>query len=580
MLGRKIQMVKWFLLAGFLFGLVGEAGARGKIHLEFDHYADYPELTQDLKALAAAYPKFLTLNSVGKSYQGREIWEMTVNNPDTGPDLSKPAMYIEANVHGNEVQGGEVCLYTIQFLMENYGKNKKITRLVDTRAFYILPTVNPDGRAWWFEHPNTMHSSRSIQRPWDDDNDGLVDEDGYDDLDGDGEILMMRKKVPYGNFKQDPQDPRIMVRVRPGEKGDYIFLGYEGIDNDGDGRINEDPPGGYDPNRNWPSLDWQPNYVQRGAGEFPLSNPESYAVTQFLLAHPNIAGVQSFHNSGGMILRGPGSKSVHYPGSDARVYDYIGKTGEEILPFYRYMIIYKDLYPARGGFVTFTYETLGIFSFTNELWSSRQYFDKQPEKSRRSWYATTSRERLKYEDLVDFGAYFVKWKPFKHPTYGNIELGGWRKMTNRINPPYTLPELCHRNMAFTLFHAEQMPKISIQEVERQKLGRNTFRIRVAVANDGTIPTISAQAAQNHIFRPDLLSISGKNLHVLSAAKVLNPWLNRVQPVEKRVNPIVVRKGIPGLSQVTFQWVVEGKGSATITFDAIKGGKVKKTIVLK
>jgi len=550
------------------------------IHLEFDHYYDYPELTQALKGLEVSYPKFLKLQSVGKSYQGRDIWEMTINNPKTGPELSKPAMYIEANVHGNEVQGGEVCLYTIQFLMENYGRNPKITDLVDHRVFYILPTVNPDGRAWWFEHPNTMHSSRSIQRPWDDDNDGLFDEDGYDDLDGDGQILIMRKKVPYGNFKQDPEDPRIMIRVKPGEKGDYIFLGYEGIDNDGDGRINEDPPGGYDPNRNWPSLDWQPNYVQRGAGEFPLSNPESYAVTQFLLAHPNIAGVQSYHNSGGMILRGPGSKDVHYPGADARVYDYIGKTGEEILPFYRYMIIYKDLYPARGGFVTFTYETLGIFSFTNELWSSKQYYDKNPQKDKRNWYATTSKERLKYDDLVDFGENFIEWKPFKHPTYGNIELGGWRKMTNRINPPYTLPELCHRNMAFTLFHAEQMPKISIPKTEVKKLGENTYQIYVTIANDGVIPTISQQAAKNHIFRPDLLIIRGKNLKVISAGKVRDRWLNHVLPVKHRPERILISNGIPGLSDLTYQWIVSGKGKTVVTLDCLKGGRVEKAILLK
>ena len=566
------------LCIGFL--LMAVSGFPKPTHLEFDHYYDYPELTQALKHLEASYPKFLKLQSIGKSYQGRELWEMTINNPETGEELSKPAMYIEANVHGNEVQGGEVCLYTIQFLMENYGKNPKITDLVDHRVFYILPTVNPDGRAWWFEHPNTMHSSRSIQRPWDDDNDGLFDEDGYDDLDGDGEILMMRKKVPYGNFKQDPEDPRIMIRVKPGEKGDYIFLGYEGIDNDGDGRINEDPPGGYDPNRNWPSLDWQPNYVQRGAGEFPLSNPESYAVTRFLLAHPNIAGVQSYHNSGGMILRGPGSKDVHYPGGDARVYDYIGKTGEQILPFYKYMVIYKDLYPARGGFVTFTYETLGIFSFTNELWSSKQYYDKNPQKGKGNWYATVSKKRLKYDDLVDFGENFIEWKSFKHPTYGNIELGGWRKMTNRINPPYTLPELCHRNMAFTLFHAEQMPKISISKTEVEKLGKGTFRIYVTVANDGAIPTISQQAAKNHIFRPDLLTIRGKNLKIISAAKVRDRWLNHVLPIKRRPERIVLGDGIPGLSSETYQWIVAGKGKAFISLNCVKGGKAKKVISLK
>jgi len=551
-----------------------------KTHIEFNRYYNYPELTKALHDLEASYPELLKLSSVGKSYQGRDIWVMTINNPKTGQEMSKPAMYIDANVHGNEVQGGEVCLYTIQFLMENYGKNKKITDLVDTKVFYILPTVNPDGRAWWFDHPNTMSSSRSIQKPWDDDNDGLFDEDGYDDIDSDGQVLMMRKRVPYGNYKQDPEDPRIMVRVKSGEKGDYIFLGYEGIDNDGDGRINEDTPGGYDPNRNWPSPDWQPQYVQWGAGEFPLSNPNSSAVTDFLLKHPNIAGVQSYHNSGGMILRGPGVSESKYPRSDTRVYDYIGKQGEGILPFYKYMVLYKDLYPARGGFVTFTYETLGIFSFTNELWSSKQYYGKSPDSGQRNYYATTSKSRLKYDDYVDFGENFVEWKPFKHPVYGDIELGGWKRTTNRINPVYMLPELCHRNMAFTLFHAEQMPKVSIQEIKQEKIEPGIYKIYVTIANDGSIPTLSALDAKNHISRPDLLTVSGKNIKVIYAAKVLDKWLNRVEIIKNRPERIVIDNGIDGKSSKTFMWIVKGSGKIKINFDAVKGGKVNKTIALK
>ena len=88
-----------------------------------------------------------------------------------------------------------------------------------------------------------------------------------------------------------------------------MLLGFEGIDNDGDGLVNEDPPGGYDLNRNWPA-DWQPNYVQNGSRDYPFQLPETRAVANFLLAQPNVAGVQSFHNAGGMILRGPGAEAA------------------------------------------------------------------------------------------------------------------------------------------------------------------------------------------------------------------------------------------------------------------------------
>ena len=83
------------------------------------------------------------------------------------------------------------------------------------------------------------------------------------------------------------------------------MLGGEGLDNDGDGQVNEDSPGGYDMNRNW-AWDWQPNYIQFGAQEYPFSLPETRAIAAFVTEHPNIAAFQSYHNAGGMILRSPG----------------------------------------------------------------------------------------------------------------------------------------------------------------------------------------------------------------------------------------------------------------------------------
>ena len=144
---------------------------------------------------------------------------------------------------------------------------------------------------------------------------------------------MMRKYVPgKGDFRADPDDPRRMIRVQPPKTGDYVMLGLEGIDNDGDGLINEDGPGGYDLNRNWPT-DWQPNYIQSGAGTYPLSYAEPRAIADFILAHPNITAMQSFHNNGGMILRGPGASSVpEYPGRDLTVFDDLGLQGRRCSP--------------------------------------------------------------------------------------------------------------------------------------------------------------------------------------------------------------------------------------------------------
>src|SRR6185436_17621852 len=104
-------------------------------------------------------------------------------------------------------------------------------------------------RDHYIYQPNSPHSPRSGLAPRDNDGDGRIDEDGFDDLNGDGHISFMRRRNPNGQFKENPEFPNQLIQVLPGEKGSWDLLGFEGIDNDGDGLINEDADGGYDPNR-------------------------------------------------------------------------------------------------------------------------------------------------------------------------------------------------------------------------------------------------------------------------------------------------------------------------------------------
>jgi hypothetical protein len=584
----RIKQAVWIVPAFLLILFPPQdcaAQADANVSLAYNRFYHYDEVVTILRDMEKTYPKFLHLESMGKSVENRDMWVMTINNPKTGKGADKPAMYIDADIHGNEVQGTEAVLYTIDYLMTNYGKLEKVTELVDQRVFYLVPMVNPDGRAHWFDAPTPGSSSRSGKHPTDNDNDGLKDEDGYDDLDGDGHILQMRKKVPYGRYRLDREDPRLMVRVPQGEFGDYDVLGNEGIDNDGDGRINEDGPGGYDMNRNWPS-DWQPPYIQRGSGDYPFSYPETRAIGTFMSAHPNIAGVQSYHNSGGMILRGPGAKEEGpYPRGDQEVYDFIGKRGEEILPFYRYMIIWKDLYTVHGGSVDWTAEGLGIFSFSNELWSSSQYYNQKPPprkegEDRFAGYAERQKGRIKFDDYVEMGAQYVEWKPFTHPVYGEIELGGWVRETGRVPPLFMLEELCHRNAMFTLFHADQMPMAVIDTVEVKKIGSGSYRLWVTVLNKKVIPTIGELAAKNQLFRSDILSVEGQGNRVVSAGFVENRWTPSVSLIEHRPERVLLKEGIPGNSTRIVQFIVSGKGKIRIELDCLKGGKTEKTIVLK
>jgi hypothetical protein len=556
-----------------------------KVKLDFNRWHDVAELQADLRTLEKAYPKFLKYISLGKSYDGRDIAAMIVNNPDTGPDTSKPAMYIEANIHGNEVQGGEICIYTVWYLMENYGKIDQITKLVNERAFYIVPTVNPDGRDYF------MHGSGAGARtghfPVDDDGDGLFDEDGPEDLNGNGVIEQIRKYVPgQGNMRKSAADPRVLEPVKPGETGDYVLLGQEGIDHDGDGRIGEDPPGAYDPNRNF-AADWQPNYVQNGAMDYPFQLPEARAVNDFLMAHPNIAGLQTYHNNGGMILRSPGAEWIgEYPAADVRAYDEIGRMGERMLPFYRYIVIWSGLYTVHGGVTDWGNDGLGIMSFSNELWNEDQYFTSPELKEQQKDPNSPINPRVAnqfFNDYLEFGDELTEWKEFDHPQFGKVEIGGgFRKTFGRVPPRFMNEELCHRNMAFTLYQADQLPQVRFGESKVEKMADGVYRIWLDITNPKVVPTILAKAASNNVVRPDLLTLDGKGVEVLSASWVPSKWRPAVaQAIDQHdLKRIMLRNGLPGRAARTVQYFVKGTGSITVKYDSIKGGTVQKTLVLQ
>ncbi len=473
--------------------------------LSFDHYYDNAGLRAALEKLHAAFPTFTRIEEMGRSREGRPLLMLTVFDPAGRDPADRPAMYVDANTHGNEIQGGEVCLFTAQYLLERRQTDPWVRALLARVVFHLAPCVNPDSRERFLREANDEHSPRRVPRPVDDDRDGLADEDGPDDIDGDGEILTMRRRDPNGNYVVDARDDRLMRHVKSGERGTHVLIGPEGVDDDGDGQVNEDPRGGVDPNRNWPS-DWRPESEQGGAGPYPLSEPETRATALWMLAHPRIAGVQSYHNAGGMILRPPGGHSDAEAGiaaDDRKVYDELGRRGVVLLPGYRYLQIHDGLYTVRGGFLDWTAHVLGVVSFTNELWGLFGWG---------TGVADAGLEPLQWNDVALHGAGFVRWHEVKHPHFGVVELGGWKRYTLRSTPVDFLPDLCLRNALFTLEHASAVPDVAIVSATREEGGR---RIRVVVENRALLPTITSWAASRDLLPPDEISL---DVPVIAAAE--------------------------------------------------------------
>jgi hypothetical protein len=573
-----------FFTVSFLQAQVNDGSASGnffkasgspvnpKVSISWNRYYTNEGLLEIYRSLVAAYPELISLQSIGKSHEGRDIWMLTVSNLRNQPHREKPAFYIDGGIHANEIQGSEISLYTAWYLVETYRKNNFITQLMDEKVFYIAPVTNPDGRDYFMKQPGTANSSRSGTMALDDDGDGLAGEDGFDDLNQDGHITMMRRATPFGLWKTDPGDPRRMIRTKPDEYGQWEMLGYEGIDRDGDGLVNEDRKDGfYDPNRDW-GWNWQPAYVQGGALYYPFSLPETRAVRDFVMAHPNIAGAQTYHNTGGMILRGPGAAEdeKYYLPEDIGTYDFMGQLGARMIPGYNYMVLFRDLYTVYGGQIDWFHMSRGIFTFTNELFTSYFYFNQQPE----GWNRWGSPEPYEFDKYLLFEDAFVPWQDFDHPQFGRIQIGGLKKNFGRINPGFMLEQEAHRNMAFTLFHAWHTPQIRISDVTTRDLGGGLKEITAIITNSRVIPTHSGIDRQNRIERPNYISLEGGT--VLAGMVVQNRDLNIVR--EQKINPAVIEvENIPGMGTVTVRWIVNGGRRYNIRVDSPKGGIISREL---
>lgn len=567
--------------------------------MDFAHYHKYDEVVEFLQKWEKDYPSLVSLYSVGKSFEGRDIWQITITNKSTGPDTDKPAMFIEGNRHSGEVTAAESALYFAWYVLTNYGRDPGITSLVDSKALYVKVKNNPDGSELYL---NTAQSNRSTVRPHDDDGDGLLDEDPPEDLDGDGLILQMRQKVEdgKGDFIIDPDDKsgRLMKRAGPG-KGNYKIYS-EGIDNDGDGRFNEDGIGGIDLHRNYPE-NWRPEpgldltgrgWTQGGAGEFPLSETETRAVVLFLLQHPNVSIGQTMDTSVPMHLRPPStsrSEESMFP-EDLKLYRYFDQEGKKITGYPYAGDVYWDYAnvgrgdsemramaaqlgfeiprepqgsPLFGHSPDFGYFQYGAIWYGDELWNGGRMKDYDGDGR------ITELENLRWLDENLPGKYFKPWTKFQHPQLGEVEIGGFNPKFFRQNPPpEILEEWAAKEARFNLLLAKSLPQVRVVslDVKPVKKEPGSFEIVAIFTNDGFLPTALEMAKRVKIVRPDMavLRLTGKGVELAKDSR-------------SRMEIGSLKSG----ERKEVRWKVKATGQeaaeAEVTLSSTRGGIAKKTV---
>ncbi|HZP86275.1 MAG TPA: M14 family metallopeptidase [Burkholderiales bacterium] len=477
--------------------------------LRFDAYVRYAELTRILHELAAAYPHLLRVESIGDSFEGRDIWLATVTRFSTGADGEKPAMWVDGNIHATELAGSMACLFFLHRLLSYYGKDEDVTRCLDSRAFYICPRLNPDGAELALADIPQLLRSSTRPYPHDDEPIGGLKRQ---DIDGDGRILTMRVSDPNGPWKICDRDARLMVRREPTEVGgQYFRLLPEGlIENFDRVTIDLQPrKQQLDLNRNFPA-GWRQEHEQHGAGPFPASEPEVHAAVQFISTHPNITAGVAFHTYSGVLLR-PYSHLADdsLPAEDLWTYQKIGAKGTEITGYPNISVFHDFRYHPKevitGSLDDWLYDHQGVFAWTVEIWSPQRAAGVQDYKFI-EWYREHPLEDdlklLEWNDRELDGKGFVPWYDYQHPQLGAVQLGGWNGLYTWSNPPQRLLEReIARFPKWLVWQLLISPKLELFGASATRLAHDTWRVEFVVQNTGWLPTyVTKRALSNKLAR--------------------------------------------------------------------------------
>ena len=559
------------------------------MELQFDRFLRYAELTAALADLARRHPKLFRVDTIGKSHEGRDIQVVVATNAASGDAESKPGFWVDGNIHAGELTASMACLTILDFLERGYGADAEVTRLLDTRALYICPRVNPDGAEWALADKPRYIRSSTRPYPFDED---PVDGLNVEDVDGDGRILSMRIRDTNGGYKAHPDDARLMIPRDPAEAGgDYwrvipegTLVNYDGVEM----RLNRDKQG-LDLNRNFPAA-WRQEFEQLGAGPYPTSEPEVRAVVDYIVRHPNLCAAVSFHTHSGVILR-PFSAEPddHMPAEDLWLYKLFGRKSTELTGYPNISIFHDFKYhPKRiitGGF-DWAYEHLGQFFWTVEIWAPVKEAGVEGYHFI-DWYrehpAEDDLKLLRWSDRELGGEGYVSWYPFEHPQLGAVELGGWNRLGVFRNPPVKYREReVRRFPRWIVWQALTLPRLETLRTEVVALGADTWKVRLVVQNSGYLPSyVTKRALERKIVRGVVYEIA------LPAGAELVGGKPRVEgaQLEGRASKVSLQAVVPDPSLTgdrgQCEWTVRAPKGAQVAVTARhdRAGKVVERIVL-
>jgi murein tripeptide amidase MpaA len=557
--------------------------------IDTTHYYSNDEILNALSSWSTTYPSLMHLETIGHSFQGVPIQLCCLTNSDTGKDTDKPAVWVDANIHATELCGTTITLRFLESMLEGYGKEPQITRLMDTCTFYVLPRTNPDGAALALDEKNPRFLRSSTRPyPWEDKQEGLH----VQDINGDGRILQMRIPDPNGNWKTNSQNPRLMEMRQPHEQGgEYFRILPEGMMDGFDGYLIRDarPYQSLDLNRNFP-FDWHPESDQFGAGPFPVSEPEIRAVVDFVIKHPNINVAIAYHTFSRAILRPYSTRpdeEMEY--NDLQIYKKIADIGTQITG-YPAVNIYRDFrfHPKEmtyGAFDDWMFDLLGAFAYTIEIWDLPTAAGIENRKLIEWFYDHPVEQDLQIMKWVEdhYPQGYVDWFPYEHPQLGKIELGGWDGLFTWTNPPaFKLPEEVDAQVPYLYAIGEMLPLLHVHTLTCTQVEEGVWKINLVVENSGFLPTFTShQAKKRANIRPVRVELDLPEGCTLASGKIRSE-MGHLEGRSNKLDRVPVWISGQTDNRARLEWVVTGKigDQITLHIKSERAGSLHRTVKLE
>ncbi len=526
------------------------------------------------------HPGVLTATRIASSPGGRPLHLIRIGKTPETNQQTNPSIFVGANLEGNRPLATEGALFLAESILSDPAN-------YDSLNWYILPLGNPDAAAKFFRTPFLEDSRNDLSI--NDDQDDQTDEDGVNDLNGDGWITKMRLIHPEGEWLISDIDPRLMQKADPkkGEQGVYKIY-TEGTDDDGDGLYNEDGPGGTNVGINFPQL--FSHYTADG-GLFPGSTPESYAIMKFVFDHPDIAMIVSFGSTNWCYTPPKGGRKgeadltkirlserqsrrfnldpnrtytltelveifkAENPQSNVDESMIMGFLGlgaalnpqEGDLLFYeKYAKAYKSYLkeqgigeeriepaPAKdGSFELWGYFQVGVPVFSMDLWGMNKKDSGSMEEA-----------MLAFVDSQPGNSGFAEWEAYDHPTLGAIEIGGFVPYFG-TTPPYEWADsLLKLQVPWILKLAGELPDLHIYEVKTTARGNGIYQLDIWIENRAFIPFPTDMGSRNRQPAPAVLTLEGEQLEFISGYK--RTPISRVGGKSRVKTTLIIQMEKPG-----------------------------------